>query len=152
MRVIQRLIALLLLLFIIVNAINAQDSTGAVKDWKIESKKIGDGKYELTFTGNVFGNWQVYAPNQVLLDVKTTELQFADSNIVHDGDFVLVNEVKEINSNIFEMKVKVQEKAVQWKATININGVVPETLQGTLFYTYGKEDEFYPSTTVPRNA
>ncbi len=149
MQTIQKLVALFILLLTFVIVGTAQDSAGAVKDWKIESKKISEGKYELTFSGTVSDGWQVYAPNQVLLDVKTTELQFADSNIVQESDFVLVSEASEINSSIFEMKVRVQEKAVQWKATIKINGVVPETLQGTLFYTYGKDDEFYPSTIVP---
>jgi len=54
-----------------------QDSLGAVHEWKVQSKKIEKGKYELTFSGTISGSWQVYAPNQILLDIKTTELKFA---------------------------------------------------------------------------
>ena len=129
----------------------AQDSLGAIRDWKTESKKLEEGKYELTFTGTITGNWQVYAPNQTLLEVKTTELKFADSGIQQQGDFKSEAAPKEINSVIFEnTKVSVYEEAiVRWKIIIKINGTAPAKLQGTLFYTYGKNDEYYPSTTVP---
>ena len=127
-----------------------QDSAGAVHDWKINSKKIGDNKYEILFNGAITGNWQVYAPNQTLFDIKTTELQFSDSSIVQNGDFILESPAKEISSTLFEnAKVGVHEGTVQWKAIITIAGSVPAKLQGTLFYTYGKGDEFYPSTMTP---
>ena len=148
----MRFIKLLTIAFGLIFTLNSngQDSIGAIKNWKIESKKIADGKYELMFSGTITGNWQVYAPNQTLLDIKTTELVFADSSIVQDGDFILEGSPKEINSAIFEnTKVNIFEKEVQWKTLININGTVPENLQATLYYTYGLNDEFYPSTVVP---
>ena len=80
---------------------------------KLTSKKIEEGKYELTFSGSVTGRWQVYAPNQTLLDVKTTELKFPDSSIVQEGDFKLARHTKEISSVIFEnTKVRVYEDSV----------------------------------------
>ena len=146
----QKLIAVLSLLLSFSISAFTQDSTGAISDWKIESKKIEEGKYELTFSGTVKGDWQVYAPNQTLLEVKTTELKFADSNIVQEGDFKLAGTPKEISSVIFEnTKVSVYETAVVWKAIIKINGMVPAKLQGTIYYTYGRNDEFYPATVVP---
>ena len=125
----------------------AQDSLGAVPSWKVDSKKLEEGKYELTFTGTITGGWQVYAPNQTLLDVKTTELKFADSSIIQEGDFISEGLSKEISGILFEIpKVSVYETFVQWKIIIKINGAVPAKLQGTLFYSYGKNDEYYPST------
>ncbi|MEO5947815.1 MAG: cytochrome c biogenesis protein CcdA [Chitinophagaceae bacterium] len=149
MRIFKGLIACLVFLFFVAQTGVAQDSLGAIKNWTVESKKIADGKYELTFSGNITGNWQVYAPNQTILDIKTTELQFADSSIVQEGDFVLEGTPKEINSAILEnTKVNVLENSVKWKTIIAIEGTVPEILQATLFYTYGINDEFYPSTMV----
>ncbi len=149
MRIFKGLIACLAFVFTLAQTGFAQDSIGAIKNWTVESKKIADGKYELTFSGNITGNWQVYAPNQTILDIKTTELQFADSSIVQEGDFILESTPKEINSAILEnTKVSILENAVKWKATISIAGTVPEILQATLFYTYGINDEFYPSTIV----
>ena len=150
MRFFKGLITCLAFVFTVAQTAVAQDSIGAIKNWTVESKKIADGKYVLIFSGNINGNWQVYAPNQTILDIKTTELQFADSSIVQIGDFVLEGTPKEINSAILEnTKVSVFENSIKWKATISIQGTVPEILQATLFYTYGINDEFYPTTMVP---
>jgi len=129
----------------------AQDSVVQVHNWKAESKKIGEGKYELLFSTPVSADWKIYAPNQVLLDVKTTELNFADSAIKQEGDFVIVSEqIKEEPSSIFEnTKVRLFPGDAQWKAIIHIEGTAPAKLQGTLLYTYGKNDEFYPATAFP---
>ncbi|MDZ4795097.1 MAG: cytochrome c biogenesis protein CcdA [Bacteroidota bacterium] len=143
----KQLISFLSLCFLTFSGF-AQDSLGAVHDWKVISKKIGEGKFELNFSGTISGDWQLYTPNQTLLEVKTTELKFADSSIIQEGDFTEVGSSKEINSIIFEAtKVKVQEGNVLWKAVIAIAGPIPAQLQGSLFYTYGKNDEFYPSTS-----
>ena len=143
---IKKLIASLLVCMMYIVQAFAQDST-AVQNWKVESKKTGEGKYELTFSALIKDNWQLYAPNQILLEQKTTELKFADSNIIQEGDFIPGALPKEVNSIIFEnTKVKVYETEAHWKATIKINGTAPAKLQGKLFYTYGKNDEFYPST------
>ncbi len=143
----KKLIAVFSFLFLFYLSGNSQDSLGAVHVWKVDSKKIEEGKYELTFNGSITGNWQVYAPNQTLLEEKTVVLKFADSSIVQEGDFIVQGTPKEISSVIFEnTKVSVYEATVQWKAVIKINGAVPAKLQGSLFYTYGINDEYYPST------
>jgi thiol:disulfide interchange protein len=145
----RNLIAAFSLICLCSVSVFSQDSLGAVHVWKVDSKKIEEGKFELSFSGSISGDWQVYAPNQILLDEKSTVLKFADSSIVQTGDFKLDGVPKEINSIIFEnTKVSVYETSVQWKAVIKINGTLPAKLQGTLFYTYGRNDEFYPSTSV----
>lgn len=146
----KKLIVVCSILFFIAESAWSQDSAGAVNDWKITSRKIGENKYELIFNGTINGNWQVYAPNQTLLEVKTTALQFSDSSIVQEGDFILEMAPKKMISAVFEnAPVGIFETAVKWKAIITIAGTVPATLQGTLFYTYGRDDEFYPSTRSP---
>lgn len=125
----------------------AQDSTGAVRQWNVESKKLAEGKFELRFSGTVEGNWQVYAPGQLILEQPTTTLKFSDSSVVQEGEFVAEGKPKKISSVIFEnTSVDVYEGSVQMKAVITISGEVPAQLQGSLFYTYGRNDEFYPST------
>ena len=115
----------------------AQDSLGAVRDWKVESKKIAEGKFELSFHGTISNAWQVYAPGQLLLDVNTTELRFADSSIRQEGGFQFNSKPKLFRSSIFEKEVSVFESNVEWKTTIVIPGIVPAKLQGSILYTYG---------------
>lgn len=115
--------------------------------WEVTAEKKADGIYILSFSANAAGGWQLYAPNQVLADVKMAELFFNDSSIRQTGGFVETGTAKNIKSNIFENQdVKVYDGNVQWKAEIQIQGTVPAHLQGKLDYTYGKNDEFYPST------
>jgi cytochrome c biogenesis protein CcdA len=141
---VEKLVAGFLLSLLSLAHCVAQDSSGAVKNWKVESKKTGEGKYELVFTGDVTGDWQVYAPDQA---IKTTELKFSDSSIVQQGDFILEGKPKQVSSSIFEnTKVSVYEGLAKWKAIIEINGQPPAKLQGTMLYSYGRKDEFYPST------
>jgi thiol:disulfide interchange protein DsbD len=143
-------VTFLLCLFLSI-VIGAQDSLVKVHSWKVESKKIGEGKYELLFSTPVSAGWQIYAPNQVLLDVNTTELTFADSAIKQEGEFFIETEkIKEEASSIFEnTKVRLFPGNAEWKAIVHIEGSVPAKLQGTLLYTYGKNDEFYPATAFP---
>ena len=132
------------LLFCFPLFLNAQDSTLSAPTWEVSSRKTGEGKFELSFKSNA-RDWQIYAPGQKLLDVNTTELKFADSSIVQDGLFIHEGP-KEIQSQVFETKVRVFENSTEWKINISIAGTVPGKLQGTLFYSYGKDDEYYPST------
>lgn len=129
----------------------SQDTIPAVHQWKVDSKKLADGKYELSFSAAAAGDWKIYAPNQTLLEVKTTELAFADSSIRQEGEFKIeASQVKEESSSIFENTIiKIFPGDVVWKATITIDGSIPAQLQGNLLYTYGKNDEFYPATAVP---
>jgi thiol:disulfide interchange protein DsbD len=57
--------------------------------------------------------------------------------------------VKQVHSELFGKDIKTNTEAVAWKALIKINGKIPAQLQGTLLYTYGRGNEFYPSTTLP---
>jgi cytochrome c biogenesis protein CcdA/thioredoxin-related protein len=127
----------------------AQDPDGGVAGWKVTAKKNGSGEYEISFSTTVKPGWQLYAPNQVLLETKTTELQFIDSSIQQQGDYTLETVPEKINSSIFEQEIKVYSKEVSWKAHVKIDGTVPAKLQGKLFYSYGNNDGFYPSTEYP---
>jgi thiol:disulfide interchange protein len=123
----------------------SQDSSAI--QWQVTSKKISDKEYELQFTTRGSKGWQLYAPNQVLSEVATTELQFSDSSIQANGAFKDSGALKTEQSTIFEgTQVKLYEGPTAWKQRVRIMGDVPATLQGVLSYTYGRSDEFYPAT------
>ena len=151
MSMIVKLAVSFLLITIFSLAATAQDSSATVYSWKVESKKVNEGKYRLVFTTSGSSDWYIYAPNQVLLDVKTTELIFVDSAIKMDGDFVMEgSKIKEESSSIFEnTKIRIHPGEAVWMANISIQGTVPAKLQGTLLYTFGRNNEFYPATAFP---
>lgn len=123
----------------------AQDSSG-VEGWEVRSEKKGEGLYELHFKGGVRSGWEVYGPNQVLLDLPTTELRFSDSSIRIAGPYEVGGEVSVVRSPLFEQDVNLLRKEISWRVPIRIEGTVPARLQGTLLYTYGNAESFFPST------
>lgn len=78
----KRLLSFFLLLLPL-TSLFSQDSTG-LKGWTVESKKTGEGKFELLFNLPDAQGWQLYAPNQSPGDVKTVEMIFTDSAIKQD--------------------------------------------------------------------
>lgn len=120
----------------------AQDSLQGIKGWKVSSQKKGDGKYELSFSLDDTQGWQVYAPDQDVPDLKTTELLFKDS-AVQVGAVAEAEGKTIVTSPIFEAKVNVFLKNAKWIIPISIDGAVPAKLQGKMRYSYGKNDEFY---------
>ena len=122
----------------------SQDSV--LYQWQVTSKKVGDKKYEIIFRTSGAKGWQLYAPDQVFEDFKTTEIIFPDSSIHKVSNFSASGEAKNIHSTIFQHDVKVFEGNIEWKAIIELDSIVPAQLQGVLHYSYGRNDEFYPST------
>jgi cytochrome c biogenesis protein CcdA len=142
----KRFIAFLFIaLFGYVACAFSQDS--AYIQWQVTSKKISASEYELQFSTPGAKGWQLYAPNQVISEIATTELQFSDSAIQAAGAFKDSGAVKTEASAIFEgTQVRLYEGPTMWKQIVRIAGDVPATLQGVLSYTYGRSDEFYPAT------
>src|SRR5205085_2241976 len=144
MHLLKHSIFFICIISFVVPVCHSQDTIASPFTWQSSAKKIGNGSYEITFKTPGAGSWQLYAPDQLISDVKAAELIFPDSNIVQQGNFVGAGDVKTIRSEIFDnTPVKVFEQGSEWKAIIHINGEVPAQLRGTLHYTYGKGDEFY---------
>ncbi|HJS56376.1 MAG TPA: thioredoxin family protein, partial [Chitinophagaceae bacterium] len=141
-RILTRLLAFGITIFVSVSALS-QDTS--VYKWEYTSKKIADGKYELTFSTTGVPGQQLYAPNQELSGIKTVEVTFADSSIILESAFTDAGKSKSFLSPIFEnTNVKVYEKETAWKIPISIKGAVPAKLQGKLTYFYGINDAFEP--------
>src|SRR5690349_18903233 len=94
MKSLRQFIFFSVLAFFFSNTVFSQGDS-PVFPWKVTSKKIGDGKYELVFSTIAPGQWELYAPVQKI-DLPTTELQFNDSSVAQEGKFSEKGEVKEI--------------------------------------------------------
>src|SRR5215213_3875445 len=122
----------------------AQDST--IYKWSVTSKKIGESSYELKFTTPAAAGWQLYAPGQMVAgEVPTAELVFADSSIEVQRPFGFEGNAVDAKISALEnASFKIFEGDASFVFRINIHGAVPAQLLGTMNYTYGKADEFYP--------
>ncbi len=116
-------------------------------EWNVAAISSKQGQYTLRFTTRITDDWLLYAPDQILLDVPVALLQFADSSIVVDPQIKYNPSAAVVSSELFGIPISVQQGPVQWDFLITINGPVPASLSGQLFYTYGKGDAFYPSNS-----
>ena len=112
----------------------SQDS--AALNWNVTSTKLSNNEYELIFSTNGNSGWQLYAPNQVLSEVATSEIKFSDSAIKIINGFSDTGSIKNIKSPIFETGVKLYTGATTWKHTIKIEGTIPEKIIGSLIFLW----------------
>lgn len=117
--------------------------------WEATAKKIVANRYEIRFSAKPSNAWQLYAPDQTILDIPTTELRFTDSAIRVLSPFQVRPAATPLNSPLFNLPVQVFSGPTSWTIAIEILGEQPTQLQGTLLYTYGGGQEFYPSTSWP---
>jgi thiol:disulfide interchange protein len=138
------LLFLPVLLIIISICAAAQDSS--LYKWNVTSKKIDATTYQLTINTPGNSNWELYGPNEIISGVNATEL-FFDSSVSFIAPFAESGESKTIKNELFDnASFKVYEGPASFTATVKIKGTVPASLLGKLNYTYGKGEEFYPST------
>lgn len=130
----------LLLFFFISLSVFSQDS---IFHWNVSSKKITDGKYVLTFSVNGSNNWQLYSPSQTIAGSNTTELKFGDSSINLLGSEEYGHAMKVPSPAGDSALATVYKGPTEWRRIIEIKGIVPAQLQGTLSYSYGRTGEFY---------
>ena len=126
----------------------AQDTTQAIL-WKATSTKLGDKKYQLTFSTENSSNWEIYAPNIDFDGIASATLLLTDSSIKVISP--LNSEIKGVitKSVIFEGRdFEIFKDKASFSTIIEFSTVVPASLQTTLAYSYGKADSFFPGETA----
>ncbi len=125
-------------------SVSAQDSSRF--RWEVRSEKKSSDTYVLHFHTEGSAGWQIYAPASDFGDgVKAVVVHFTDSNLMLERSIEANGEAKKIHSSIFDHReFTVFEKSIDLTAEIRFTGKVPGHLLGTLQYTYGKGNEFYP--------
>lgn len=139
-------IVTLLVLTLLLSGNSWSQATPKVLSWKVLSEKKGERQYQLRFTTQTTDGWQLYAPQQVLLDMPVALLQFEDSSIHVATKISYSPAAVSVSSELFGQPVAIQQGNIEWIFLLTINGPVPANLSGQLFYTLGKGDAFYPST------
>jgi hypothetical protein len=100
----RRFILYTFFIFLLPVLSRAQD-TVFIPEWRVEAQKKGEGQYLLRFSTVLNDEWQLYAPDQVLLDLPVAVLQFADSAIKTDNKFTYRPAAKVVSSELFGQPV-----------------------------------------------
>ncbi|HEY8735368.1 MAG TPA: cytochrome c biogenesis protein CcdA [Puia sp.] len=131
---------LLFLLFI--HESNGQDSTAV--SWESGSFKSSTGDYHLIFQVHLKPGWELYAPNQDLGGTSSMELYFADSSFAVRLPFTAEGKSTKRSISLFDnADFTLYPGRAKFSIPLQIKGVVPGRIFGTLNYFYGKEDSFY---------
>lgn len=131
----------LLVSFLFAASAFAQDS--AVIKWKVDSKKTGDGKYELLFSGAIRQGWHVYP-----IVVKEDEIEGLladddDSTTTYTNKEVL-SKTTGIKDAIFEKDMQVTAGDVAFKQQLSITGEIPSKIKIRLNYNVADDKNFLP--------
>lgn len=124
-------------------------STPPSLSWNVSAQLRSEQTYDLRFSVTMPADWQLYAPDQTLADIPTTAIRFSDSSIRLEGKYQVSPAPQTQLSSIFSQPVQLSGGKVTWTITLKLTGEVPAQLSGELLYTYGRGDEFYPSTSFP---
>ncbi|HVZ56810.1 MAG TPA: thioredoxin family protein [Chitinophagaceae bacterium] len=142
----RRFPPLVAVLLLILPAISGYSQTSPYT-WEASARKLAPGTYELTFSTRGAAGWELYAPNQVLAEVRMADLILPDSTITREPAFRDSGSYQVVKSPLFDnAPVKIYPGACSWTATIHFSGEVPGQLTGKLTYSYGHKDAFYPAT------
>ncbi|RYD91579.1 MAG: cytochrome C biogenesis protein, partial [Sphingobacteriales bacterium] len=141
----------LLLLSLLFSSLGLLAQGTAPFKWTVTAKKIGERKYELEFRTAGAPGWQLYQPEQAnVRDVEFAELQSGDSAALVSPPSTEDPATRFLKSPLFDgVQVAINEGAVTWKSILSFSDAVPAQFRGTLLYTYGRADEFYPGTEQP---
>jgi cytochrome c biogenesis protein CcdA/thioredoxin-related protein len=121
---------------------NSQDSTAI--SWETNSSKSISGVYQLIFNVHVKPGWELYAPNQDLSGTASMELYFADSSFSVKSPFIAAGKSARRSIALFDnASFDLYAGDAKFSIPIQIKGIVPGKVFGTLNYFYGKEDSFY---------
>src|SRR5687768_11646697 len=123
-----------LFFFVCISFFSRAQDTGSLYQWKVAAQKVDSKTYDLVFSTPGKKGWQLYAPNQNLADVPTTELSFADSSISLLNSFKDSGSLKTVQSSLFGIPVKLYEASVTWRHRIRFADAAPSVLAGTLTF------------------
>ncbi len=118
-------------------------STGKLLNWHVESKKTGEGLYELIATTSIPQGWVLYGSNTGIDGLDGPQFSFEYENAKLEGLVGFDRNPKTVTDPIFEHKqVNVFENSVTIRQQVKISGFVPEVLKGIINTGLRKGDEF----------
>lgn len=112
--------------------------------WSVSAKKISDSVYELKATSTIPVGWHLYGanPNVDGLGAETIQFNYDYENARNAQPASLSGKQEQITDSIFNKKVNIYKGDIAVTQQVNIHGVVPAELKGTITVYLGRKDEF----------
>src|SRR3954453_3019652 len=117
---------------------------GSTLHWTVTAKKISDSGYQLKATTTVPAGWHLYGanPNVDGLGAETIQFNYDYENVRNAEPVAFSGRQEQISDSIFNKKVNVYKGDITITQQVNIHGVIPGQLKGTITSYLGRKDEF----------
>lgn len=121
-----------------------------VVEWKFESKKIADKKFEVRLTAMVRSPWHIYSTTTPDGGPLPTKISFTKNPLtVFDGSIKEVGKMETHFEEVFEVDTKYYNDKVEFVQIVNIKGNAKTNLSGSVEFMVCNDRECLPPKTVP---
>lgn len=121
-----------------------------VVDWKFDSKKIADKKYEVRMIATIRSPWHIYSTTQAEGGPVPTKITFAknplaapDGKVKEEGKMVTHYE------EVFNLDTKYFNNKVEFVQVVNVKNAAKTTLNGTIDFMTCNDKECLPPKSIP---
>ena len=140
-------VLLILLSFLIGSAAFAQSD---IVQWKFESKKLADKKYEVKLIAMVKEPWHIYSTTTPDGGPVPTKISFTKNPLTAlDGQIKEVGKLETHFEKVFDVDTKYFNNKVEFVQVVNVKGNAKTNLAGTVEFMTCNDRECLPPKSVP---
>lgn len=123
--------------------------TDSLLKWQVQSKKIGNGLYELTAKTTIPAGWHLYGTNPTVEGLESPKFTPNYEKAIPQATVTYNKTAEIITDDLFDKKkVNVFTGEIEIKQQVKIDGFIPGTLKGNLTANLGKAAEFAPQDQI----
>jgi len=139
-------ILLILVAFLTGSAVFAQSD---VVQWKFESKKLTEKKYEVKLIAMVKNPWHIYSTTTPDGGPLPTKISFTKNPLtVLDGNLKEVGKLETHFEDVFDVDTKYFKNKVEFVQVVNVKGNAKTNLAGTVEFMTCNDKECLPPKSV----
>ena len=121
-----------------------------VVEWKFESKKVADKKYEVKLIAHVKNPWHIYSTTTPDGGPLPTKISFTKNPLTAlEGNIKEVGKLESHFEEVFDVNTKYFNNKVEFVQVVNLKGNAKTNLSGTVEFMACNDRECLPPKSVP---
>lgn len=121
-----------------------------VVEWKFESKKLADKKYEVKLIALVKNPWHIYSTTTPDGGPLPTKISFTKNPLTaFDGKIKEVGKLESHFEEVFDIDTKYFNNKVEFVQVVNVKGNAKTNLSGTVEFMACNDKECLPPKSIP---
>jgi thiol:disulfide interchange protein DsbD len=121
-----------------------------IVEWKFESKKVTDNKYEVKLIAMVKNPWHIYSTTTPDGGPLPTKISFTKNPLTaFDGSIREVGKMITHFEKVFDVDTRFYNDKVEFVQVVNVKGKAKTNLTGTVEYMTCNDKECLPPKSIP---